>query len=1151
MISKVIQTAMLPVMMTMIVPAVSQVAYAASWEIDLAPDNWTRPESQMADSAVTTANGLTFRMRNTPQEPTTLSWTYKAGGQKLEEYQYCLITYRADGISRGLNPASVPSVVSVVGPDKEGKSTSFPVLDISKAWLDNKEHTILIRKPLPVSAESIRVDLTSDGTGARVDLKRVVFLKDLPSRVGDFDMRNGWNVAGFETSAFKSISLDNLFNDSVKEAFIRQVSKDGASYGGALNVPTGRAMIQGVPFSLGAEGKNLVKAAQVGNEKHEDKVMVFGEMATRRQFMRPGRNDFIDVPVNARGSELYLLLQSESPTTYSTGVTPIPYHVPDIESFAVHLVYADGETDLAFPWSVQDKAFTIRNMLGAYAVPLDSKRVLKSVRLLNREWDKYVSLAGVTVNTSTRPLFPAAWKAPAAVKVAPLVKLPARQLFARRSGNVVTLGNTYYEVTADFSDGFTLKNLRNRSNSNATINLDPTSGLELTLGSRVITVAGKPVNVGGKVLTGKDFKVTDIKLEGASVVAQLQAKDTDSPLGIRVRLTATNNEELQTNCSLTYNGSSRTTLKFPLLKEMSIGSVPDTWYFFPHCGNALTNQRGWYQSYNNQGFAVQFINAFNSSAGIGVGLMTRNVSPALYAFGSNKNEAGVTQYIKYDTEHGATDHLKAKLTGMTAVDSTENAHIEVKASPLKTVTTSLVFHAGDWRGGARVYKNWLDTWYKPIKSQKNKQWNDSWLIGCLWASDKISRADVKVAPFYDPKTGKFHIDEAVAADTKYLGSKPDGYHYFKLVHDDQRNYNLWNETAEGTYPRIGGLANGQQMVKDFHDRDMFVSLYYIPDRYGLFSELAKKYDRSQIGASDKAGNYLIWDGYFSNSRDTIEACSENETWHNYLAQNTNKIVRDLKIDSIYLDVFPMHRASCYNPDHGHALPSNPNQGSFNLVKKLRDLYPANTPIWTEYQPPDVISQYLDGYLSYSATSTALILSPRWDVPEETPNLLKPEIDLARYLMPQLKQFCLPQGYGTGWNVMKHMLFNGKGLFGGGWGVWDSDVSSILREQTRLLRKYTDCFMSDKPEHLVSTLRGDVYANKFPAKNRTLWTVMNGAGVTVRGEVIAVPHVANASYQNAANGKPLQYQVRGGMAYISMKLDPQSVSCILQTPAVKK
>jgi hypothetical protein len=58
--------------------------------------------------------------------------------------------------------------------------------------------------------------------------------------------------------------------------------------------------------------------------------------------------------------------------------------------------------------------------------------------------------------------------------------------------------------------------------------------------------------------------------------------------------------------------------------------------------------------------------------------------------------------------------------------------------------------------------------------------------------------------------------------------------------------------------------------------------------------------------------------------------------------------------------------------------------------------------------------------------------------------------------------------------------------------------------------------------------------------------MNTSGATVRGDVIAVAHKPNTTYTDAATGKKLGYSVRGNIAYINMKLDPQSVSCILQS-----
>ena len=59
-------------------------------------------------------------------------------------------------------------------------------------------------------------------------------------------------------------------------------------------------------------------------------------------------------------------------------------------------------------------------------------------------------------------------------------------------------------------------------------------------------------------------------------------------------------------------------------------------------------------------------------------------------------------------------------------------------------------------------------------------------------------------------------------------------------------------------------------------------------------------------------------------------------------------------------------------------------------------------------------------------------------------------------------------------------------------------------------------------------------------------MFNAAGVTLRGEMLAVPHRAGAHYFYAGSGRPLHWRVYGGKDYLTMKLDPQSVTCILQT-----
>jgi hypothetical protein len=81
---------------------------------------------------------------------------------------------------------------------------------------------------------------------------------------------------------------------------------------------------------------------------------------------------------------------------------------------------------------------------------------------------------------------------------------------------------------------------------------------------------------------------------------------------------------------------------------------------------------------------------------------------------------------------------------------------------------------------------------------------------------------------------------------------------------------------------------------------------------------------------------------------------------------------------------------------------------------------------------------------------------------------------------------------------------------------------------------------------VPTERGSVYANRFPGKARTVWTLYNARPNTMRGKVLALPHHEGATYRDEWNDKELQPEIRDGQAILSLELGPQSIGCISQT-----
>ncbi|MBR5139877.1 MAG: hypothetical protein IKV16_02365, partial [Clostridia bacterium] len=86
--------------------------------------------------------------------------------------------------------------------------------------------------------------------------------------------------------------------------------------------------------------------------------------------------------------------------------------------------------------------------------------------------------------------------------------------------------------------------------------------------------------------------------------------------------------------------------------------------------------------------------------------------------------------------------------------------------------------------------------------------------------------------------------------------------------------------------------------------------------------------------------------------------------------------------------------------------------------------------------------------------------------------------------------------------------------------------------------------SDNPEMMIDTLSDAICVNKFPGKERTVYTVYNRAYRTYRGEAMRIPHTDGAEYYDVWNDKKIEYTVRDGYAYLNLTVDAQSIGCVL-------
>jgi iron(II)-dependent oxidoreductase len=135
--------------------------------------------------------------------------------------------------------------------------------------------------------------------------------------------------------------------------------------------------------------------------------------------------------------------------------------------------------------------------------------------------------------------------------------------------------------------------------------------------------------------------------------------------------------------------------------------------------------------------------------------------------------------------------------------------------------------------------------------------------------------------------------------------------------------------------------------------------------------------------------------------------------------------------------------------------------------------------------------------------------------------------------------------------LQHAFFNGQGYatLENLWGFWygdtPHDAEAVLRF-TRIERDMADYVRSPGWEPHAPTIQSGVFASRFPAKNGTLWTLVNRNEFDVDGAQLALRAEPGQRYYDLWHGVELQPTVENGMAVLSFDLESLGFGAILAT-----
>ncbi|MEW6358215.1 MAG: DUF6259 domain-containing protein [Planctomycetota bacterium] len=594
-----------------------------------------------------------------------------------------------------------------------------------------------------------------------------------------------------------------------------------------------------------------------------------------------------------------------------------------------------------------------------------------------------------------------------------------------------------------------------------------------------------------KSVTGEDARLLTFDFEGDVRCTYRQELVTETEARITIRV------ENQGDAPV------RVQLTGPVDSGQLGQSIEDNYYLFPKSGAVFSNAPCNHHQRFCGSFGVQFMHVFNLREGFGTYLRTedRIGMPRYYML--QKTEKGVTYGIEYP---------------------------EITLRPGETFEALDTYYGptgGNWHDGFLAYRNWVQSWYP--KPRPEKQWFRevfNFRQRFLWGHD----------PMYDQKAEKFVLDEAVANDVKEFG----GVDYLHIF--DWGNYfgvgRIYGRT--GDHPPYtmwkGGREAFAKAIKGVQDKGIPVGLYiegYLLSQKGLLGqEHGKEWQPIQ-----RDGKGQMW----PNSTEQY-VCSFVPAWREVQASTYAARVKELDVNGMYLDQFGFARAQrdCWSAEHGHPVPGYSVVGERDCTKMVReriDGVKQGVALYSEETPCDLASIYQDGSFTYTmrhAYSTDTMVP----------------LNVFRFAVPQFKTIEIlvcDRPTGSWAEGVKWIFFNGEAMWIEGKPEWFSeDTRAAIRKCYGILSKHKDAFTSLDPMPLVPTEMGGVFANRFPAGKKVVYTLYNSRHRTVRGPALRIARRPNVGYFDAWNNVKLDPRTDGDDDILSVEIGPRDVGCIVCT-----
>ncbi len=1003
---------------------------------------------------------------------------------------YFVLEYTAQGLRRQLLYRA-PFVFGVAADGSEE-----PLVCYDDVVLDNRRHSVIVKT---VSGQSY------------VGIKIMFYIdRRFHADFSIYDMYTCETAElpicccqreSYESNQFTTVPLTEHFNSRYNT---ESVMIDGGAF-----FQTDQISLYGIPFSVETKGDNLI-APPAPPSENDDMIVNFG-VKTKRRLCRPvSRDSLIEIPIHAQASEIFFVMSLKGERyqrwgfasdgtilgEYCGDVT-MPLLVDDVEGFMVTVQYEDGRCDTALPLNVSLGRHGIAGDCSVYAVPADGSRV-ERVIFHNRLLETDCCLAALTINETEKRLFPQ-MLIPQMPET--IVHRVEKQQSIHLENGLLSLRNGALFMEFSLENGMKLLRFENGYTPQLTFSSDYFLKLR---------------DEKGKLLTHMELLASSVQAQSASITYRCE--------GLRLVVELSLEEEHAMKWQLTaYNESEqsqRMGILFPAVSGLKFASDEDGWYFFPKYQNINSNETTFIYEESAPSFPMQFFDVYSPSQQGGFSLTTQEREMVVRKYALEKDEKGIGFYVEYPAIYGELS------PGASFV-----------ASP-----TLLTAHSGDWHASFAIYQKWLNSWYEPYKCQ-NKQWYREcfWLLAEI--TDFVETHDFyKDAIWYDKETKEFAFKKVLEEQKEIAGCYPDILHLWSWTYREEAGeiVHTWGNYGESDYNEFGGREKFRAALHEIQDEmGIPVSLYMHPTLLSSCYPQAKHFFDKNLRVRNDLGN-LIQLG------DSYRMCHANQEWRDEIIKTYQRVYRELDIPLLYVDEFSLRIENrCYGQEHGHEVPSNLLKTDRNFISALKEAMPEEVVLYGEYAAVDVNARYIDCNISYYIIDSVVdMIETAWRGGDGDDRMGRVFTDVYRFAFPKIVQLILPMAMRhLSWHPQKFIFFNGEAIYDSFWDCEESAGLDFTIKAYHLKKKYADCFSSDTPETMVETLSPAICANRFPGREREVYTLYNRAYSTYRGRALRVCHEEGNLYYDAWNEKKLEPTLVNGYAELVLELPAQSIGCV--------